>query len=52
MGGAGDVAGDSRDVTRGMHVLLYVLTALTFLVGTQLLGLGSDHDHAGREARR
>ena len=31
-----------RRVTRGMHVLLYVLTALTFFAGTQLFVL-SDH---------
>ena len=28
-----------RQVTRGMHLLLYVLTALTFVVGTQLFVL-------------
>ena len=44
MSGAGDVAVDSREVTRGMHVLLYVLTALTFLVGTQLLVLAEYTD--------
>ena len=31
-----------RPVSRGMHVLLYVLTALTFFAGTQLFVL-SDH---------
>lgn len=33
-----------RQVSRGMHVLLYVLTALTFLVGTQLLILAEYTD--------
>ena len=32
----------ARPVSRGMHVLLYVLTALTFIVGTQLFVL-ADH---------
>lgn len=32
----------ARHVSRGMHVLLYVLTALTFFAGTQLFVL-SDH---------
>jgi hypothetical protein len=35
----------AREVSRGMHVLLYVLTALTFVVGTQLLVLA---DHTDR----
>ena len=39
---ARDEAVGAREVSRGMHVLLYLLTALTFLVGTQLLIL-SDH---------
>jgi len=36
------VPSNVRQVTRGMHVLLYVLTALTFVVGTQLVVL-ADH---------
>jgi hypothetical protein len=44
MSRASDVAGNSRLVTRGMHVLLYVLTVLTFLVGTQLLVLAEYTD--------
>jgi hypothetical protein len=37
-------APDTREVTRGMHALLYLLTALTFLVGTQLLLLAEHTD--------
>ena len=33
-----------RPVSRGMHVLLYVLTALTFFAGTQLFILSEDTD--------
>jgi hypothetical protein len=36
---ASDAAVGVRKVSRGMHVLLYVLTALTFVVGTQLFVL-------------
>jgi hypothetical protein len=44
MSRASDLPVNSRQVTRGMHVLLYVLTALTFLVGTQLLVLAEYTD--------
>jgi hypothetical protein len=37
-------AQDTRHQTRGMHALLYLLTALTFLVGTQLLILAEHTD--------
>lgn len=39
-----DAGVGSRQVSRGMHALLYLLTALTFLVGTQLLILAEYTD--------
>ena len=44
MTGPADAEVRSREVSRGMHALLYLLTALTFLVGTQLLILSEYTD--------